>query len=170
MKFYQGGDNSSYLLWLHSVLAELGYCTKSPPILRSRIQKEGGVIYFIRFESFTFTSFNWIREIFYPNGRKVIPLCLADYLTPLALAIWMMNDGCKLKNKGFKFCTNGYTLNEVKHLSNILKDKYNLKTSIVKTGYVNQYNVYITKSSMDDLISIVKPYIHKSMMYKLQDL
>ena len=170
MKFYQGGDNSSYLLWLHGLLAQLGYCKKNPPILRSRVFKDGKVSSFIRFESFTFTSFNWIQEVFYPKGRKVIPSCLESYLTPLALAIWVMDDGCKLKNKGFKFCTNGYTLTEVKHLSNILSSKYNLKTSIIITGAVNQYNIYITKSSMDTLITIVKPYMHKSMLYKLYDL
>ena len=81
-----------------------------------------------------------------------------------------MDDGCKLKNKGFKFCTNGYTLTEVKFLSSILSNKYSLKTSIIKTGAVNQYNIYITKSSMNTLITIVKPYMHESMLYKLYDL
>lgn len=170
MMFYQGGANSPYLLWLHSLLVQLGYCKKNPPILRSRPLKDGGVAYFMRFESFTFTSFNWIQEVFYPKGRKVIPSCLASYLTPLALAIWVMDDGCKLKNKGFKFCTNGYTLTEVKYLSSILSDKYDLKTSIIKTGAVNQYNIYITKSSMSTLITIVKPHMHGSMLYKLYDL
>ncbi len=170
MMFYQGGANSQYLLWLHSLLVQLGYCKKNPPILRSRPLKDGGVSYFMRFESFTFTSFNWIQEVFYPKGRKVIPSCLANYLTPLALAIWVMDDGCKLKNKGFKFCTNGYTLTEVKYLSSILSNKYDLKTSIIKTGAVNQYNIYITKSSMSTLITIVKPHMHGSMLYKLYDL
>ena len=73
----------------------------------------------MRFEFFTYTSFNWIQEVFYPNGRKVIPSSLASYLTPLALATWVMDDGCKIKNRGFKFCTNGYTLTEVKFLSSI---------------------------------------------------
>jgi len=58
MKFYQGGENSSYLLWLHGLLVQLGYCKKNPPILRSRVFKNGKVSHFIRFESFTFTSFN----------------------------------------------------------------------------------------------------------------
>ena len=81
-----------------------------------------------------------------------------------------MDDGCKLKNKGFKFCTNGYTLTEVKFLSSILDNKYDLKTSIIKTGAVNQYNIYITKSSMNTLINIVKPFMHDKMLYKLYDL
>jgi len=170
MKFYQGGSNSNYLLWLHSKVAYLGYCIKNPPILRSRILKDGTISYYIRFESFTHTSFNWIQEEFYPKGKKRVPACIEKYLTPLALAIWVQDDGCKLKNKGFKFCTNGYTLTDVKLLSSILSNKYGLKTSLVKTGVVNQYNIYVTKSSMETLIKIVRPHIHESMLYKLYDL
>lgn len=43
-------------------------------------------------------------------GRKVIPFSLASYLTFLALAFWVMDDGYKIKNRGFNFCSNGYTL------------------------------------------------------------
>jgi hypothetical protein len=51
-----------------------------------------------------------------------------------------------LKIKGFKFCTNGYTLTEVKFLSSILDNKYDLKTSIIKTGYLDPSGVLGSKS------------------------
>ena len=170
MMFYQSGDHGEYLLWLHSKLFELGYCKSTAPTIRSRTFKTGKVSYFIRFESFTFTSFNWIREAFYPKTRKIVPLDIGNYLTPLALAIWLMDDGTLIKNKGIKFATNCFTLNEVKLLSTVLSEKYNLKTSIIKTGAVNQYNIYIAKSSLDTFRGIVKPYIHKTMLYKLYSL
>ena len=50
---------------------------------------------------------------------------------------------------------------------NILKNKYNLDVSIIKSGYKNQYNLYFNTNSMSNLINIVKPYIHPSMKYKL---
>ena len=170
MMFYQSEGHSDYLLWLHSELSKWGYCLKTPPVLRSRVFKDGKIGYFMRFESFTYTSFNWIWEEFYPKGRKVVPLCITDYLTPLALAIWAMVDGCKLKNKGFKFAKNSFTLKETKFLADILNKKYKLKVSIIKTGAVNQYNIYIIKSSMDTFIEIVKPHMHSSIIYKLYDL
>jgi len=80
-----------------------------------------------------------------------------------------MDDGSKYKNKGLKFCTNSFTLNEVKFLAKVLEDKYNLTTSIHKTGGINQYNIYIPKNSTIQLANIVKPYIHESMMYKIID-
>ena len=50
-------------------------------------------------------------------------------------------------NKGIRFSTNSFSLNEVKFLSQILEDKYNFNTTIHKTGDINQYNVYVTKES-----------------------
>jgi hypothetical protein len=78
-----------------------------------------------------------------------------------------MDDGSLYKNKGLKFCTNCFTLKEIKFLQNILLEKYNLESTIHKTGHINQYNIYILKSSMNNLINIVKPYIHPTMRYKI---
>ena len=69
--------------------------------------------------------------------------------------------------KGIKFCTNSFTLKEVKFLANCLQNKYGLNTSIHKTGVINQYNIYITKESSLELAKIVKPYIHNTMLYKI---
>jgi ubiquinol-cytochrome c reductase cytochrome b subunit len=58
IKFYQGADNSEYILWLHSLMVQFGYCKNNPPILQSRLLKDGRKSSFMRFDSFTFTSFN----------------------------------------------------------------------------------------------------------------
>jgi hypothetical protein len=78
-----------------------------------------------------------------------------------------MDDGSLYKNKGLKFCTNCFTLKEIKVLQKILFEKYQLESTIHKTGYINQYNIYILKSSLNNLIDIVKPHIHPTMMYKI---
>ena len=77
-----------------------------------------------------------------------------------------MDDGGKASS-GLKIATNSFSLDEVENLANILRKKYNLKTSIIKTGALNQYNIYISKTSMKDLVEIIKPYFHSSMYYKL---
>jgi len=78
-----------------------------------------------------------------------------------------MDDACLIKNRGLKFSTNSFTLKEVKLLASFLEKKYYLNTSIHKTGIVNQYNLYIPKSSLSDLIKLVKPHIHPTMFYKI---
>ena len=59
------------------------------------------------------------------------------------------------------------THKEVQYLASVLDGRMSINTSIHKTGVVNQYSLYIPKSSMADLTKIVKPYIHPTMLYKL---
>jgi hypothetical protein len=172
--FYQAKVNGEYLLWLHKVISSLGYAKKELPIMYSKkgplLVNPDEIRYYYRFRTFTFFSFDWIYDSFYPKGsRKVIPYFLDVYLSPQALAVWCMDDGFKHKNRGFKFATNSFTLDEINYLASILKNKYNLNSSIHKSGLNNQYNIYILKSSFNELVKIVKPYFHPSMYYKIID-
>jgi hypothetical protein len=165
--FYQEKTNGEYLLWLHQVISSLGYCKPEIPVIQTRKGTNGQIRYFYRFRTYTYSSFNWIYEQFYPNKRKVVPQIIDQYFSPLALAVWIMDDATLHKNKGLRFCTNCFTLKEVQYLASVLEKKYSLNTSIHKTGVVNQYGLYIPKSSMADLTKIVKPHIHPTMLYKL---
>lgn len=170
--FYQEKIHGEYLLWLHREITALGYCKEEIPQIQSRkgISDTHEVRYTFRFRTFTYTSFYWIYEGFYNNSekrRKIIPEWIKDYLSPRALAIWIMDDGTYLKNKGLRFSTNSFTLSEVKYLGSILESKYGLSFTLHKTGVVNQYALYIPKKNMPLLIEIVKPHIHPTMLYKL---
>lgn len=95
--FYQSNINGEYLLWLHSCISDLGYCKKDIPQIRGRTSNKTELkFYYYRFRTFTFSSFNWIYDSFYINNRKVIPNFIGDYFTPLALAIWIKDDGYSL--------------------------------------------------------------------------
>lgn len=164
--FQQEHTNSHYLLWFHKCLSDLGYCNSVQPKLLTRLGVGGKLRYVLRFKTFTFTSFNFIHEEFYKEGVKIVPVNIADFLSPLALAVWASDDGSRL-NSGFKFCTNSFSYEDVEFLCKILRDKYNLKVSIQKTGATNQYIIYISKYSMQNFADIIKPHLHKSMYYKL---
>lgn len=88
-------------------------------------------------------------------------------MTPLTIAMWIMDDGCLHKNRGISFSTNSFTLEDIKYLGEILKNKYNINYSIIKTGTINQYNIYIPKEFAIKLGKIVKDYMVPSMYYKL---
>ena len=70
-------------------------------------------------------------------------------------------------NNGVRIATNSFTLKEVELLSDVLKSKYNLENTIQNISKENQYSLYIKKQSMNNLRSIIVPYIHPSMLYKL---
>jgi len=58
--------------------------------------------------------------MFYNNGRKVLPGNIYEYLTPLALAVWIMDDG-GFANYGIRLATNRFKLNEVELLQEVTK-------------------------------------------------
>lgn len=169
--FYQEGTHTQYLLYLHRLIANLGYCNTNLPKLQTRLGKNGKIKKIIRFSTWTYDQFNEIYNNWYINNKKILPNNIDYYLSPLALAIWIMNDGGKV-SKGLILATNNFTLNEIKHLIFILDYKYNIKSTIHKTGTIDPplrgaYNIYILSNSMPTLVNIVKPYIIPSMKYKL---
>ena len=103
------------------------------------------------------------------DGVKCVPKNIGEFLTPLALAIWIMDDGGRV-GKGLKFATNSFSYEDCLLLSNVLFDKYNLRTSVQSAGVKNQYIIYVLKESMPALRELVQPYMVSSMLYKLGDL
>ena len=166
--FQQEHTNSAYLLWFHHYLSELGYCNPIKPKIQSRLGKKGKLIHILRFKTYTYSSFNWIHESFYNNSSKIVPTdyLIEEFLSPLSLSVWIQDDGCK-SGSGLKLSTNSFSYEEVLFLSDILRKKYNLKVSVQKSGVLNQYVLYISKFSMENLVIIIKPFLHPSMYYKL---
>lgn len=164
--FQQEASHSGYLLWFHGLVASLGYCSVSTPNLLTRIGKGGRIRIVLRFKTFSYPSFNWVHEGFYPQGIKVVPLWIADYLSPLALAVWIMDDG-GIVSSGMKLATNSFSLPDVQRLCDVLFIKYGIVGKPNKTGVTDQYCIYVNKASMPLLASIVAPHIHPSMSYKL---
>ena len=76
----------------------------------------------------------------------------------MVLAIWFMDDGSK-GGSSLKIAK------EIQFLCNILLKLYNIKASVQKAGINKGY----TKKFMENFINIIKPYMHKSMYYKLHE-
>jgi ubiquinol-cytochrome c reductase cytochrome b subunit len=164
--FFQEGSHIKYILFLHKMFSDLGYCNPNIPSITTRLDKKGKVRKIARFSTWTYTSFNWIHDLWYKDKVKCIPKCIGEYLTPLALAIWIMDDGAKV-GKGLKFATNSYSYNDCLILVKALYDNFNLKVSIQSAGVKDQYIIYVWKESMEDLRKIVNPFIISEMKYKI---
>ena len=103
--------------------------------------------------------------MFYTSTKKkVIPNNIEELLTPLALAIWIMDDGT-FKSPRIRIATNCFKKQEVELLGRALESKFNIKSSL---HYNNaNYQLYIKKESMPKLKKLVLPHIVPSMLYKL---
>jgi ubiquinol-cytochrome c reductase cytochrome b subunit len=164
--FQQEASHVSYLLWLHNLLSDLGYCSKTIPRITTRLGRKNSIRRIIRFTTWTYSSFNWIHDLWYVDNVKVVPSMIGEYLNPLALSIWIMDDGCK-SGSGLKLSTNSFSYSDCLLLINVLHINFNLKATIQSTGVPNQHHIYIWKESMLILREIVLPHLHSSMKYKL---
>lgn len=164
--FYQEAVHVEYLMFLHKLFSELGYCNSKLPNITIRLGRKGKLIKIVKFSTWTYTSFNWIYDLWYENKVKHVPKCIDQYLTPLALAIWIMDNGAKV-SKSLKLNTNSFSYNDCLLLVKVLNNNFNIKASIQSTGKKDQYLIYIWKESMINLINIVSPYIIPEMKYKL---
>lgn len=164
---------------LSMILFEYGYCSsfvpklvkKSEGINDKRIDKSVTRFNY-RLTLFTFTSLHWIYEGFYRkvNGVTVkrVPEWIGEYITPIGLAHWIMQDGSRQQGQGISLATNSFSKEDCIFLAKILEDKYALKTSVVKAGFDNQWKISVKKESMKQLVSIVSKHIVPEMQYKIK--
>lgn len=167
--YRQSSIHKEYLLWLYSFFYDRGYCSNLEPRRSSVKVKHKGIEsihYRYEFNTFTFRSFNWIHNLFYHKGKKVLKADIEYYITPLCLAVLISDDGGWAK-PGVRISTNCFSLTEVELLVRILKNKFNLDCTIQHLKFSNNYSIYIKGSSMPTLRKIIGPHMHPSMKYKL---
>lgn len=159
--FKQSLAHSGYFWFVFSYLSP--YCN-SIPSFYSTIRKDTKT-YALEIFTRSLPCFTELHATVYPNGIKVIPDDIYNLLTPVALAHWIMGDGWHTRH-GLTLSTESYTLLDTIRLLNVLKIKYGLNCSLHKAP--KGYWLYIKESSMPLLRSIVVPYMHSSMLYKLR--
>lgn len=120
--------------------------------------------YLITFTTLQLPCFNYFYEIFYPNGKKVVPANLANYLTPLAFSHWIMCDGSK-HNSGLHLNTYGFTIDDINLLIYSLNINFNINCTI--HNHKSGGRIYINKADLSNIKHLLIPHIHSSMMYKI---
>jgi ubiquinol-cytochrome c reductase cytochrome b subunit len=178
----QSINNSAYIHHLTNIFNNWGYSSYIVPKLvkksesknqNSNLLNNKNDRFNYRLTLFTFSSLIWIYDSFYiEENRKIIkkvPVWIDEFVTPIGLAHWIMQDGSRQSNQGIYIATNSFTYEECDYLCKILEKKYKLRATVVKTDHVNQWRISIWKESMVTLVSIVKPYIIDEMKYKFKD-
>lgn len=178
-RFKQSGRHKDYLFFLYKFFYDRGYCTNSGPreyrtVLIKAGTKKSKTYYGYEFDIFTFSSLNWLYDLFYLKGNKIISSEIMKYLTPMSIAFLIMDDGGWVSgSKSVRIATNNFTLQEVELLRKTFKTKFNLDCTIQlltkKGGNTpkDKYSLYIKVSSLPRLRELVLPYMHSSMLYKL---
>ncbi len=121
-----------------------------------------------------------IKE-FYKSGVKEVSIKILEYLTPLSIAVLYMDDGTTdffhrfiIKDDykytpRFKFCTDSFSIESCNNIVKWFKSKYNINTYLIERELKTKmgYRVVIHNNSIEDFISLIRPYIIPSMLYKI---
>nr|CAJ00336.1 putative LAGLIDADG homing endonuclease [Rhizophagus intraradices] len=160
----QGSVHKEYLNHLYSVFQNL--CSSEPKWSLSLDKRSNTTYETLRFNSRSLPCFNYYRDVFYPEGVKIVPANIGELLTARGLAYWSMDDGYKDRGN-FRLATQSFSRNDVLLLIKLLKDNFSLDCSL-NTVKSTQYRIYVRANSMVQFRALVSPYFHPSMLYKLQ--
>jgi hypothetical protein len=164
--------NVEYLMALHKFLSFYGYCSSLKPKIGGKkniyIKKQNKVFFSIKYKTYSYTSFSPIYDLFYPQRvegtnnlvpSKQIPNNIQILLSPLVLAILLMNNGTKT-GSGLKLSCQTLTPSDVKKLCSAINLVFNLSSTLNKANAI-----YFPKKDLDRLKSIVEPHFVVSMLY-----
>lgn len=170
-RFKQSTIHASYFFFIYSIFEP--YLTLGSPTISCYYDKRYNKLY----ESLilqTSPKYNSILNIetlenlFYKKNNniriKVVPENIS--LSPISLAIWIMDDGHFYHN-GVYLNTQGFDEKGLNRLM-IALENLNLTSRLSPvSGKKNQWRIYLPANNIDILRKMVKPYMEKSMYYKL---
>ena len=115
--------------------------------------------------------FSIYRKWLYPNGVKYIPNIL-KYLDLQSIAIWYMDDGSLTAKKrngkihGYELTLNTYVSKEENQLIiNWFKENYSIL--FTQTKGKNKYRLRMGTKEAKKFTTLIQPYIHETMLYKI---
>jgi len=163
--FRQGSVHSAYLLHLYKLFQVF---VNTPPAITTIVDKNTERSrYNLHFSTLALPCFNKYYELFYVDGKKQIPTNIVEYLTPVGLAYWIMDDG-SYTGAGLRLSTNAFDKKDLNLLIDALEKNFSITATInVQYKDKDQNTLYITKAQLPQLKLLVSEYMCPDMMSKL---
>ncbi len=155
-----------YLVWKCKILNN--FFQKKPEILERFNLKFGKSYQYIRNQSYSGLEFGKLHQLFYVDGKRIIPNEFFKLLKePMSLAVWFMDDGYYYPRDRIAYIyLPKLDSNSTNNLLIALKMNYGLSPQL-KIKKRGEYVLIFTVKDTAKLIQIIKPYIIKSMSYKI---
>lgn len=163
LRIHQSDKQKDYVFWKYEQVKNL--VSKGPRFTKVwHDAKRNRDHYSWYFHTRSSGALGVIHKLFYQNGIKIVPREAVNFIDPLGLAIWYMDDG---SNNGTNITlnTHSFTISEQKRLQDLLLNKFGIITTLVKDR--SKYKIAIGYHEYDKFINIVRPYVIKPMNYKI---
>lgn len=164
LKIEHTSSQKAYSAWLYEQLQEW---VRTP---MSEKQKTLGKVIVTHnwFQTISVPQFRFYGLQFYDEqGRKKVPKLIRKLLTPLALAVWFMDDGsAKSKNHhALILNTHSFSRREIKLLQEALERRYQIESNIrtQKDGL----QILITGEHAQQFYEVIAPHMLPGFRYKL---
>lgn len=156
-------SQKTYVDWQYQKMAGL---VGTPPRVNLK-SRNGKVSQNCKFDTLSSSSLRFFGQSFYQNGKKKIPRIIKKLLTPLALAVWFMDDGSIKSNhhRALVFNTQCFSEPDLKKLQQALAENFGIETVLRKQKEGKQ--IYVLSQSVEKFIKIISPNLLPSMKYKL---
>lgn len=166
LRFEQSTIHEDYINFLYKLFSR--FCNMVPMIkIHAAAKKTGKVYSSIYFSTYSLPCFTEYYNIFYLDGRKIVPQNIGKLLTPSVLAYWLCDDGNWHKVCQYVvLCTHSFTLAEVNLLAEALNKNFDLKCYVNKHtsgGYI----IIIPAYSVTKLQGLLKDIMPPMMLYKI---
>ena len=115
-----------------------------------------------KFQSRVNPYFTRMREVWYKDGKKIIPKLIKDKLDDEIMAYKFFDDGW-LTASGYSIAMNDYDVESVNNLRQAMKENLGIETNLQEEGKI----IYIPASERNKFREIVEPYATKDVLYKL---
>jgi recombination protein RecA len=163
-----GAAQAGYLDWKVSLLGNIG-CT--------RTSNARGAVFA---DLSPLPELAELREtVYFGDGKKHLSWEYLKALTPFALAVWYMDDGCfTLRSKGvqertqggtgrIEICVQAMSPGSRERLVDYLRDTRRLDVKLTERGARGIAVLQFTTAATEKFQRLIAPYVHPSMEYKL---
>ena len=180
--FQEGHCNAQrpYLEWKKSALGDMVACDVGERPMSSESFGTAETACYIHTKSFA--CLRDLRSQAYPEDVKTVTSSWLDRVEALGLAVWFMDDGhCRLAKNSktgktacfmLELSTLGFSGTDVDLLKSWLGTKWGVAMSKIqhrdkRSSVAEQWKLQCSGGAAEKFLSIVAPYMHDSMAYKL---
>jgi recombination protein RecA len=162
LRVHHADSQHDFLMWKYDIFRNI--VTKEPWKVSWQGTTTGNLYVAWFFHTKTLFSLRSLQQLFYPVGKKVVPINIGDLLTPLSLAVWYMDDGC-LSGNSIILNTQCFSIAEQAILQEYLQDRWDIEARLHKDRLT--YRLGMNRENAERFLDVLRPYIPPCMQYKI---
>ncbi len=160
LKISQSKQQEEYVKWKHQIFKD--WVLTEPKLHVSTNS--------MRFTTVSHSDISKFHNMFYEGRKKIVPKNIQQLLSPLALAVWFMDDGNAVRKKdgsvyAYNLNTQSFNFQEHSVLIDVLKKNFGVDSSINKNN--GSLRLYIGVYARDNFVDAIIDFVIPSLRYKL---